>query len=136
MERIISVRNRYPAAYQRSRTTAIRILEVPPVQPLKPLQLRDWLVEQNETPIVLDVREPWEIAICALPGSIPIPMGEIPERVNELPKNKPIVVICHHGVRSMQVAYYLNDAGFENVYNLTGGIDAWASEVDSSAATY
>lgn len=85
---------------------------------------------------LLDVREPWENAICALPGSINIPMEEIPERVAELPRDRPLVVICHHGHRSQQVMAWLRSRGFGNAINLQGGMDAWAREVDPAMPTY
>lgn len=89
-----------------------------------------------ETMCLLDVREPWEVALVALPGSLCIPMGEIPSRINEIPTSQSVVCICHHGVRSMQVAFFLKQQGIETVYNLQGGIDAWAREVDPTCATY
>jgi rhodanese-related sulfurtransferase len=87
-------------------------------------------------PCLLDVREPWEIQLVALPGSLCIPMGEIPSRLSEIPASQPVICVCHHGVRSMQVAFFLEQRGIETVYNLQGGIDAWAREVDPSCATY
>lgn len=85
---------------------------------------------------LLDVREPWEVALVSLPDSLHVPMGEIPSRLNEVRTDKSVVCICHHGVRSMQVAYFLEHNGFEGVYNLQGGIDAWAREVDPQCTTY
>ncbi|HEX7045621.1 MAG TPA: rhodanese-like domain-containing protein [Burkholderiales bacterium] len=97
--------------------------------------MRDWLV-RPAPPVVLDVREPWEVEICALPGSTCIPMAEIPGRIDELPRDRPIVVVCHHGMRSLQVARYLDARGFAPLYNLTGGIDAWARDVDPGVVRY
>lgn len=107
----------------------------PKVQPLSVQQLRDRLA-RGGPPIVLDVRAPWEVKICALPGSTLIPMGEITARTDELPRDKEIVVLCHHGMRSLQVACYLSEHGFASLYNLSGGIDAWAREVNTTLATY
>jgi rhodanese-related sulfurtransferase len=98
-------------------------------------QLKERLA-QGEPPVLLDVREAWEMARCSLPGATWIPMGQIMARVNELDKGKEIVVVCHHGIRSWQVAKYLEHEGFGNVINLTGGIDAWAKEVDPSMPLY
>ena len=84
---------------------------------------------------LLDVREPWEVELAKIPGSLTIPMRSIPRRIDELP-NAPIVVICHHGVRSAQTARFLLEAGFEQVYNLKGGIEAWATEIDPQMAHY
>lgn len=85
---------------------------------------------------LLDVREPWEVEIASLPESIAIPMGEITTRFEELNRSESIVCICHHGVRSLQVGMFLERQGFENVINLTGGIDAWAKLVDTSCPSY
>ncbi len=86
--------------------------------------------------VVLDVREGWERNICALPGATAIPMREIPARAEELPKDAEIVVLCHHGVRSQQVASFLERLGFPKINNLVGGIAAWAREVDPKMPTY
>ena len=93
-------------------------------------------LKQGEDLLVLDVREPGEISIAALAGTTHIPMNAIPMRAEELPKDKDIVVMCHHGMRSMQVALYLERLGFDKLYNLRGGIDAWSREVDSTIPTY
>lgn len=90
----------------------------------------------NDGLVVLDVREPEEIRAAALPGTINIPMNEIPARTGELPTDKDIVVMCHHGMRSQQVALYLERQGFERLFNLRGGIDAWSREVDASVPLY
>lgn len=85
---------------------------------------------------ILDVREPSEHAICRIDGSLHIPMNEITTRIDELNKTKETVVVCHHGMRSMQIALLLENHGFENVSNLQGGIDAWAIEIDPAMARY
>ncbi|HEX3139696.1 MAG TPA: rhodanese-like domain-containing protein [Rhizobacter sp.] len=91
-------------------------------------------------PVLLDVREPWEVQHAALtvPGArtVCIPMREIPARLNELDASQPILGLCHHGVRSLQVVAFLERQGFEHLYNIAGGIDAWAHEVDASVPTY
>jgi rhodanese-related sulfurtransferase len=92
---------------------------------------------QIEVPLLLDVREDWEAQICQLPGSLHIPMRDIPARLSELVHaGKPIVCYCHHGMRSMQVAMFLEHHGVCNVFNLVGGINAWAREQDSACPTY
>ncbi len=85
---------------------------------------------------ILDVREQWERELCHVPDSIHIAMGEIPGRLGDLDPARPVAVLCHHGMRSMQVALFLADQGFPAVANITGGIDRWASEVDPSLARY
>jgi rhodanese-related sulfurtransferase len=90
----------------------------------------------QEQPLLLDVRENWEFETCHIAGSTQIPMHLIPLRAGELPDQREIVCICHHGARSMQVANFLERNGFENVTNLTGGIHAWALQVDPSMPKY
>ena len=101
---------------------------------VKELQAR--LADLVNQPLILDVREPWEGDICSLPGARHIPMGRIPTSLQELDKDKEIVVLCHHGVRSYQVAYYLQHQGFNNLHNLQGGIDAWARQIDPTMPKY
>lgn len=85
---------------------------------------------------ILDVREPWEREICAFPGSLDIPMAEVPRRLGELSGDAPLVVVCHHGMRSRQVTQWLRAQGLNRVTNLSGGIDAWARIVDRSVSLY
>ena len=86
---------------------------------------------------LIDVREPWEFATAHIEGSVPIPMGEVPSRAHqELDPEEPLVVVCHHGVRSMKVTVWLRNQGFENAQSLRGGIDAWSVEVDPKVARY
>ena len=98
-------------------------------------ELKSLLAAQDNI-LLLDVREEDEVALCALPDHVHIPMNLIPLRHNELPDDRLIVVYCHHGVRSLHVAMYLADAGFEHVINLKGGINAWALEVDPTMPRY
>src|SRR5262245_49774837 len=86
--------------------------------------------------VLLDCREPQEIAIARVVGALEIPMMEIPRRVGELDRSKEIAVMCHHGVRSEQVAHYLAHLGFPRVASVSGGIDAWAVEVDRTIRRY
>jgi rhodanese-related sulfurtransferase len=90
----------------------------------------------DQTPLLLDVREPWEQAICRIPGSEPLPMRQIPASLSTLDQARPTVVICHHGIRSQQVARYLDQQGFQRIINLRGGVAAWASDVDPEMPTY
>lgn len=101
---------------------------------ITPVELHNYLQDQH--PVLLDVREPAEYDICHIDGSVLIPMGEITSRIQELEEDDEIICICHHGMRSMQVAMYLESQGFSNMVNLTGGIDAWAIEVAPEMSRY
>jgi molybdopterin/thiamine biosynthesis adenylyltransferase/rhodanese-related sulfurtransferase len=94
------------------------------------------LLEQKAELLLLDVREQFEYDICHLQGSLLIPMNTIPQHLNELPKNKNIVVLCHHGIRSASVVNYLKTNGFITVSNLLGGIHSWATEIDQAMEVY
>lgn len=91
---------------------------------------------QESPHTVLDVREPHEVAICAIEPSLSIPMQQVPERLAELPEDQSLVVLCHHGGRSAMVTRFLQERGFANARNLAGGIDAWAREIDPDMARY
>lgn len=86
--------------------------------------------------MLLDVRAPWEYEICHLDKSINIAMSGIPSAIGELDPEKETVVVCHHGVRSLQIATYLEDQGFKQVSSLEGGIDAWAKFIDQTMPQY
>ena len=87
--------------------------------------------------VLLDVREPFEIQIAAITGAKLMPMGEVPARANqELDPDDHIVVLCHHGVRSMNVTAWLRQQGFEKAQSMRGGIDAWSRQVDKKDPTY
>lgn len=92
----------------------------------------------SEPPLLLDCREPDEHAIARIEGARLIPMREIPERLSELEpwREKPIVVHCHHGVRSLRVVQWLRQQGFEKAQSMRGGIDSWSLEVDPSVPRY
>jgi rhodanese-related sulfurtransferase len=90
----------------------------------------------GEPVAVLDVREPWETAICALPGSLLVPMGRVPAHLEALPRDRPLVVLCHHGIRSAHVAAWLRAHGLTNAVNLAGGIDAWARRIEPEMRRY
>lgn len=87
-------------------------------------------------PVLLDVREPWEVETAGLPGATCIPMGQVPTRLGELDKDRPVLVMCHHGRRSAQVAVLLERSGFREVINLAGGIEAWSDQVDPGIPRY
>lgn len=104
------------------------------MQHLSPLELQSMLGRADLT--LLDVRMPEEIEIASIPGALQIPMHEIPQRLGDLNQSSCIVVLCHHGVRSEQVARLLERSGFSDVSHLAGGIDRWADEIDPSMPRY
>lgn len=85
---------------------------------------------------ILDVREPWEVQIASVQGATNIPLGEVTRRVAEIPKDRPLAVMCHHGGRSAQATAWLRSQGHDNAMNLAGGIDAWSRLVDPSVPRY
>ena len=96
------------------------------------------LLDSGEELVLLDCREPSEVATARIAGSTTIPMREIPARLSELEPHKTgrIVVHCHHGGRSLRVTHYLRQQGFEQAQNMAGGIDAWALEIDPKIPRY
>jgi rhodanese-related sulfurtransferase len=90
----------------------------------------------GEHPFLLDVREANEFEYARIENSVLIPLNQIPERLDELDPQQEIVVICHHGIRSRQACMYLANSGFDKVINLTGGIEAWSCDCDSSVPRY
>ena len=86
--------------------------------------------------VLLDVREPHELALCHIPGSLNIPMGQVPARLGELPGDRQILVLCHHGGRSMRVTQFLRANDYQRVTNVAGGIDAWAEIVAPGMPRY
>ncbi|MGH6609741.1 MAG: rhodanese-like domain-containing protein [Burkholderiaceae bacterium] len=100
-------------------------------------ELAAWLADDARAkPLLLDVREPWEAKLARIEGSELAPMRTIPQRINELDAQRDVVCICHVGARSMHVGMFLARHGFKSVFNLTGGVDAWARQVDPAMATY
>jgi rhodanese-related sulfurtransferase len=99
-------------------------------------QLKNRLEQSTPKPVLLDVREPWEFAICHIDGSKLIPMRDLPSAISQLEQDQETVVICHTGVRSLRVCLYLMSEGFEKVSNLSGGVHAWATNIDSNMPTY
>ena len=107
------------------------------MQQLSATQLREWLDDPARAkPLLLDVREPWELDVCRIAGVRSMPMRGIPARCLELKPEAEIVVICHHGARSHQVCMFLEHQGFSKLYNLYGGMAAWSRDVDPATPTY
>lgn len=90
----------------------------------------------DEGAAILDVREPWEFEQARIEGAVLIPLKSLSGRVAEVPTDRPVVVNCHHGGRSMQAVNFLRQQGLNNVTNLEGGIDRWSLEIDPSIARY
>ena len=99
-------------------------------------QLQDYLSQCDEPPLLLDVREPWEFEYCHIEDSVLIPMGELANELDDLDPMRTTIMICHHGIRSRQMGYYMEQAGFKNIVNLDGGVEQWAEDVDSSMKRY
>ena len=95
-------------------------------------------LDAGEPVYFLDVRQPGEFAVCRIPGSVLIPLGELPGRLAKVdpPAGAAVVVVCHHGVRSLTGAYVVQEAGFPDVASLAGGIDAWSVRVDPTVPRY
>jgi len=95
-------------------------------------------IQDGECVYLVDVRQPWENEYCKLPGSVLIPLPELPARIAEVepPEKALIVVYCHHGIRSLSGAAILQNAGFDNVASLAGGIEAWSLQVDPRVPRY
>lgn len=114
----------------------------PPEEPMNPIEdeMDPTAVSQylaaNPNAVVVDVREPAELAVCRLPGSTDIPMRQIPGSFDTLPRQDPIFILCHHGNRSRMVVRFLRQQGFKQVINIRGGINAWAQAVDPTLARY
>ncbi|MBS0663289.1 MAG: sulfurtransferase [Verrucomicrobia bacterium] len=92
--------------------------------------------ERPDQCLIIDVREPFELEICRLPGADCVPMGQIPSLLTTLPRDRHLLILCHHGSRSRRVAMFLRAQGFSQVSNIAGGIDAWSREVDPSVPRY
>ena len=109
---------------------------------IRPNQLADWIAAAPEgaRPLVLDGRDAWELQTASVTPAgfelVAIPMGEIPARLAELDPARPVACLCHHGMRSLRVAGFLDQQGFEQVANITGGIDAWSAELAPSVPRY
>ncbi len=107
-----------------------------------PAQLAQWTssLPIPAQAVVLDVREPWELQTASVRADgftlVAVPMGEIPARLAELDPQLPIACLCHHGARSLRVAQFLVQNGFDQVVNIAGGIDAWSQQLDTSVPRY
>ena len=110
--------------------------DAPPMRTISPEELKEMLDRGANAPRLIDVREPWEFAICRIAGAENIPMEELPARVGELDRDRETVFICHHGTRSQRVAHDLESMGFSRTLNLDGGVDAWAQSVDPDMQQY
>ncbi|MDB5870823.1 MAG: rhodanese protein [Ramlibacter sp.] len=112
------------------------------IEQVRPADLAAWLQAQpaGSAPVVLDVREPWELQTASVKAEgfelVAIPMNEIPARVAELDPQRPVACLCHHGARSQRVAVFLAGNGFERLANIAGGIDAWSAERDAGVPRY
>ena len=107
---------------------------------VRPGEFEEWVQGQAARPVLLDVREPWELQTASvLPEDVDvvvIPMQEIPARLAEVPADRPIACLCHHGMRSQRVALFLAHQGYTDVANIAGGIDAWSRERDPGVPVY
>ena len=107
------------------------------IQSISAIELAALLSEKQGADLQLvDVRDDWEIERCVLPNVVTIPMQLIPDRMKELSTELHLICICHHGMRSLQVAQFLLQNGFDRVTNLEGGMDSWARTVDQNVALY
>ena len=110
------------------------------IDQVRPSQLNEWLQGQGGTPLVLDVREDWERQTASVKPAgfelLAIPMGDVPARLADLPQDRPLAVLCHHGGRSQRVAMFLEQQGYTRVANIAGGIDAWSQEIDPGVPRY
>ena len=106
------------------------------VDDMSPSEVASRLAAEPGKLLLLDVREPWERELAVIQPSVHIPMNEIADRAAELPKDREIVVYCHSGTRSAMVAGYLVHHGYTSVANLSGGIEAWSSDVDPKVPRY
>ncbi len=109
------------------------------MQQITPAQLAEWAAQQNQRPVLLDVREGWECQTASAKTEamdlVHMPMQTIPARLSELDRSRPIACLCHHGGRSQQVAHFLAQQGFD-VVNVAGGIHAWSLQVDPTVPVY
>lgn len=110
------------------------------IEQVRPAEWDEWLQAQPARPLVLDVREPWELQRASVTAAdfdlLAVPMNQLPARLAELPAHRPIACLCHHGVRSQQVALFLARQGWADVVNIAGGIEAWSHERDPSVPLY
>jgi rhodanese-related sulfurtransferase len=104
---------------------------------IAPAELAAWRHDSSRpAPAIVDVREPWEFERCRIEGSHLVPLRELTARFRELPQDRDLVLVCHHGGRSAQAAEWLSRNGFPRVRNLAGGVDAWSRTVDPAMPRY
>ena len=104
---------------------------------LGPAELRNWRADATRPqPVLIDVREAWEFELCRIEGALSIPLGQLAARLFEVPRDRPLVMVCHHGHRSWHAAALLKHAGFGQVHNLRGGVAEWAAEVEPAMKRY
>jgi rhodanese-related sulfurtransferase len=110
------------------------------IDQVRPAALEAWMQAQSARVVLLDVREPGELAVASVQPRgfelLTIPMNEVPARLSELDPARPVACLCHHGARSQRVAMYLASNGFGQVANVAGGIDAWSLERDPAIPRY
>ena len=99
-------------------------------------ELKAHLETCDKPPLLLDVRQTWEYDVCRIENSVLLPMSQITAEYKSLDFDRETVVICHHGIRSRRVGRYLEEAGFSNIINLSGGVAQWAKTVDNQMTTY
>lgn len=107
------------------------------IDQLAPRDLSAWRSDASrEQPVLVDVREPWEFAHCHIEGSQLMPLQTVPANVDALPRDRDLVLVCHHGNRSQRVAQWLEQQGYTRLHNLAGGVERWATEVDPTMPRY
>lgn len=107
------------------------------IKQIAPAELAAWRADASRAaPVVVDVREPWEFDLCRIDGALSLPLAQLPARRSELPEDRELVIVCHHGGRSQQAAMWLAQNGCTNVHNLRGGVEAWALDVDPAMPRY
>jgi rhodanese-related sulfurtransferase len=104
--------------------------------PIQSISAQVALAMQAQGALILDVREPWELEIATIDGALNIPMQTIPKAIDQLPREQNLLIICHHGIRSMHVASFLEQQGFEALFNISGGTEAWSRTVNTGLAHY
>ena len=104
------------------------------IREITPTDLQQLLSGENP-PTFIDIREEGEAAICSIDGSTLIPMNTLPQRLQEIPRDRPVVLYCHHGMRSMMAGQWMAQNGYE-VLSLAGGIERWAREIEPEMARY
>jgi rhodanese-related sulfurtransferase len=108
---------------------------LPGYRSMRPVELSERLASGDRLQVI-DVREPMEVGIASLAGAVSIPLSTLPERIGEIDRDNPVVVLCHHGIRSASACAWLVREGFTDVANLSGGIDAWSTDVDPAVPRY